>query len=103
MKKIGLTLSDKDYQIITKIAELNKVTATTICSLIIETRLSWYEKNEYLPKFGTFTYEQKMNKPKPQNKPNSSGEEISDEEMKQIMNDIFGSREEQKNDDDLPF
>lgn len=109
MKKIGLSLSEKDHEIITKIAKLNKVSATTICSLIIQTRLSWYQKNQFLPEFGTFTYEKKMNKPtQPNKEQNSTNSGIQDNQQderswEEIMNDIFTSRPEETKDPDDPF
>ena len=51
MKKIGLTLTDEDYKVIVAFAEKNDTTPTTLCRLIIETRINFYLENNYEPIF----------------------------------------------------
>lgn len=58
MKKIGLTLDDNTYEIIKEIAENNEMTPTTICSLIISTRVDWYIRNNFEPRFGKKYFEE---------------------------------------------
>lgn len=57
MKKIGLTLDDDNYQFIKEIAKQSGLTVTTICSLIIKSRISWYEEKNYIPVFGQKYFE----------------------------------------------
>lgn len=56
-KKIGLTLSEYSYNKIKELAEINGVTPTTVCSLIIESRISWYEEHGFTPIFYKATKE----------------------------------------------
>lgn len=58
MKKIGLTLDDNTFEIIKEIAVNNEMTPTTICSLIISTRIDWYIRNNFEPKFGIKYFEE---------------------------------------------
>lgn len=58
MKKIGLTLSDEIYNMIVEIAQANNKTPTTICSLIIQTRVEFYNEKNYFPIFGQKYFEE---------------------------------------------
>ena len=53
--KIGLTINNSYSEIIKKIAEKNNLKPTTICSLIIETQLNYFEQNDILPTFKQMT------------------------------------------------
>lgn len=53
--KLGLTINDSYSEIIQKIAKKNNLKPTTICSLIIETQLNYFEQNDVLPTFKQVT------------------------------------------------
>lgn len=53
--KLGLTINNSYNEIIQKIAKKNGLKPTTICSLIIENQLNFFEQNDVLPTFKQVT------------------------------------------------
>ena len=62
--KLGLTINNSYNDIIQKIAKKNGLKPTTICSLIIENQLNFFEQNDVLPTFKQVTI-MKYDQPKP--------------------------------------
>ena len=62
--KLGLTIDNSYNEIIQKIAKKNNLKPTTICSLIIENQLNFFEQNDVLPTFKQVTI-MKYDQPKP--------------------------------------
>ena len=82
--KLGLTINNSYSEIIQKIAKKNNLKPTTICSLIIETQLNYFEQNEVLPTFKQVTI-MKYDQPK-QKTINDNREELK--ELKELKENI---------------
>lgn len=60
MKKIGLSIEEDIYDYLVKVARDNDVTPTTLCRLIIESRIAFYYNNNYRPVFRKQFIEEKQ-------------------------------------------